>query len=164
MPNISLPILFAIGVTAATIGATGAKAQTDDTLLTVVDARNGTEVTFDRAELEAMPQKSYRTSTIWTEGIREFSGVALAEVMIRSGISGKTLQLEASNDYSATIPMDEIGPDAPMIAMAMDGVALTLRDKGPLWLVYPYDLSPDYQTEMMYTRSVWQLIRIEVRP
>ena len=39
---------------------------------------------------------------------------------------------------------------------------MTLRDKGPLWLVYPYDADTAYQSEVIYARSVWQLDRIEV--
>jgi hypothetical protein len=31
-------------------------------------------------------------------------------------------------------------------------------------VVYPYDMSTVYQSEVVYTRSVWQLDRIEVLP
>ncbi|MDP5360810.1 MAG: oxidoreductase, partial [Paracoccaceae bacterium] len=34
--------------------------------------------------------------------------------------------------------------------------------KGPLWVVYPYDMSADYRSEVIYYRSIWQLDRIEV--
>ena len=37
-----------------------------------------------------------------------------------------------------------------------------MRDKGPLWIIYPYDQNTDYQTEVIYSRSIWQLDRIEV--
>ena len=39
---------------------------------------------------------------------------------------------------------------------------MSIRDKGPLWVVYPYDSSADYRTEVIYSRSIWQLDRIEV--
>jgi hypothetical protein len=31
-----------------------------------------------------------------------------------------------------------------------------------LWIVYPYDRSPDYQSETIYARSIWQLRRIHL--
>jgi hypothetical protein len=40
---------------------------------------------------------------------------------------------------------------------------MSLREKGPLWIIYPFDSSPEYQTELIYSRSIWQLNRIEVQ-
>ncbi|RYH00603.1 oxidoreductase, partial [Salipiger sp. IMCC34102] len=39
---------------------------------------------------------------------------------------------------------------------------MQVRDKGPLWIVYPYDDTPEYRSEVIYSRSIWQLDRIEV--
>jgi hypothetical protein len=41
---------------------------------------------------------------------------------------------------------------------------MRLRDKGPVWVVFPYDLATEYQSEVVYSRSVWQMVRIEVLP
>jgi hypothetical protein len=38
-----------------------------------------------------------------------------------------------------------------------------VRDKGPLWLVYPYDSVSAYQTEVIYARSIWQVKQMEFR-
>jgi hypothetical protein len=38
---------------------------------------------------------------------------------------------------------------------------MSVRDKGPLWVIYPYD-SDDYRSEVIYSRSIWQLDRLEV--
>jgi hypothetical protein len=40
---------------------------------------------------------------------------------------------------------------------------MSMRNKGPLWLVYPYDSNVALQTEAVYARSIWQLVRIESR-
>ena len=39
---------------------------------------------------------------------------------------------------------------------------MTLRDKGPLWVIYPFDDDPRYRSETVYFRSIWQLNRIIV--
>jgi hypothetical protein len=44
----------------------------------------------------------------------------------------------------------------------MDGNAMSVRDKGPLWVIYPYDSDAAYRTEVIYSRSIWQLDRLEV--
>jgi hypothetical protein len=50
------------------------------------------------------------------------------------------------------------------VAYLRNGAEMSMRDKGPLWIVYPYDAKPDYQSELIYSRSIWQLDRIEVQP
>jgi hypothetical protein len=37
---------------------------------------------------------------------------------------------------------------------------MTVREKGPLWIVYPYDKNEKFQTEEIYARSVWSLWKI----
>jgi hypothetical protein len=41
---------------------------------------------------------------------------------------------------------------------------MSVRDKGPLWVIYPYDAVPEYKSERIYARSIWQLVSIEVLP
>jgi hypothetical protein len=119
---------------------------------------------FDRAMLETMPVVTTKTSTIWTEGVHEFTGVALADVLAAVDAMGATLRATAINDYAVDIPVSDAIPEGPIIAYAMDGSAMSVRDKGPLWIIYPYDASEDYRTEVVYSRSIWQLNRIEVLP
>ncbi|HEX9857587.1 MAG TPA: oxidoreductase, partial [Paracoccaceae bacterium] len=47
---------------------------------------------------------------------------------------------------------------------AQNGVPLSVRDMGPLWVIYPYDSDVDYQSEVIYSRSIWQLQRMDIRP
>ncbi len=131
-------------------------------ILTVTSGSSS--VTFGREDLERMRQVTYRTTTIWTDGVQEFRGVPLDQVLKQAGATGTRIILGATNDYAAELPVDTISADVPIIALTVNGVPMTLRDKGPLWVVYPYDDSRTYQSEVIYTRSVWQLDRIEVLP
>lgn len=40
---------------------------------------------------------------------------------------------------------------------------MPVRDKGPLFIVYPYDSNPEIKSQTYYTRSVWQVARLEVK-
>ena len=36
------------------------------------------------------------------------------------------------------------------------------RDKGPLWIVFPYDSGAEYQTELVFGWSIWQLATLTI--
>jgi hypothetical protein len=35
-----------------------------------------------------------------------------------------------------------------------------VRDKGPLFIVYPYDSKPELKSQTYYGRSAWQLAKL----
>jgi hypothetical protein len=46
--------------------------------------------------------------------------------------------------------------------MKVEGKVLTIRDKGPLWIVYPKDAHEVLNDVQYYARSVWQLNKLHV--
>ena len=123
-----------------------------------------TVISLDLAALDAMPQETFVTGTIWTDGDARFSGVPLAALLDRIGIDSEAeiVELVALNDYRIQIPIDEIDPDAPIVATRVDGETMPVREKGPFWVVYPYDADARYRTEDTFARSIWQLARVNV--
>ncbi len=119
---------------------------------------------LDLAQLAAMGMAEIKTSTIWTDGVQHFEGVPLATVLAAVGASGSALRVTALNEYAIDIPMTDAVPGGPLLAFRMNGVDLSPRDKGPIWLVYPYDKGGAFKQEVTYARSIWQLERIEVLP
>jgi hypothetical protein len=142
-------------------------ASTGEVLLTLsgnlsnqtADAPIGT-VTLDLEILKSLDTKVFTTSTIWVEGDIVFTGVSLHDVLDYAGAAGSTIGAIASNDYKVEIPADGLEDNAPIVAYMMDGVEMSSRGKGPLWIVYPYDDDRKYRTEVTYSRSIWQLNRI----
>ena len=51
---------------------------------------------------------------------------------------------------------------AVILATRHDGALMPVRDKGPIWVLYPMDKEPALRTETIYTRSVWQVKSIDV--
>jgi hypothetical protein len=117
---------------------------------------------LDMALLQSLPQHEFATSTIWTEGMSSFQGVLLQDLLAAAGATGTSLTLTALNDYQIVMPAADAGPEGPLVAFLLNGEEMPVRDKGPLWVVYPYDSKADYRTEQAYARSIWQLYRIEV--
>lgn len=128
--------------------------------LTVVD--DGTARVFDIARLEGMGPVDIVTSTPWTDSAERFTGVPLARLLDDPSAGEGTVMLIALNDYRISMPLAEVGPDMPIVAFRRDGRSMSIRDKGPYWVIYPFDAGDDYQTETVFSRSVWQLVRIEV--
>jgi len=115
---------------------------------------------LDLAMLQAMPVTTFKTNTIWLEKAVEFTGVNLKAILDYAGASGTLIHAIALNDYKVDIPTDTADMDAPMVAYHIDGETMSSREKGPLWVVYPYDQDVKYRTELIYSRSIWQLDRL----
>lgn len=133
----------------------------------VAHAKDGLTVTnddasivLDRAAVDNLPQQEFTTTTIWTEGSITFSGPSLHAIISLAGITEGTVTLTAVNDYVIQIPVAEITETTPIVASLMDGEPFNRREKGPYWLVYPYDSDPAFQTEITLSRSIWQLVSI----
>lgn len=136
-----------------------------DVLLTVSGAidvtNNGDTAEFDLSMLQALDDTTVETTTIWTEGKQTFQGVSLDALMKRLGVDAGTLRATAINDYSVEIPVSDAVPGGPILAYLLNGETMSIRDKGPLWVIYPFDADADYRSEVIYSRSIWQLDRIE---
>lgn len=150
-------MMFAV---VCTVGlATAASAQEE----TILEVTHADEIhSFTLEELQALPVSSFETTTIWSEGPQTFEGVSLKDLLDTLEVSEGEIQATAINDYSITIPLSDATEDGPIIAYHTNGEEMSRRDKGPLWIVYPYDSDLKYQTEIIYSRSIWQLDRISV--
>ena len=142
-------------------------APTGPVVLTVsgqITRTNGDGVAaFDQAMLDALEQHTTTTATPWLEGVHDFSGPTGAAILEAVGANGDTLQVIALNDYAADVPALDMTEHAVVFATAVDGNRLSVRDKGPLFLIYPFDEQPELFNEVYFGRSVWQIARIDVR-
>lgn len=138
-----------------------------DVLLTITgQVRNpnaGNSANFDMAMLERLPQTTFSTRTPWYSQARRFTGPLLRDVLRAAGAQGSLLRARALNDYRVDIPFDDAQRFDLIIARLLDGAPMPVRDKGPLFVVYPFDSEPELRNAVYYSRSAWQLRSIEVR-
>jgi hypothetical protein len=50
-----------------------------------------------------------------------------------------------------------------LLARLLDDKPMAVRDKGPLFIIYPFDSSAELRTTVYFSRSAWQLKSIEVQ-
>jgi hypothetical protein len=129
----------------------------------VAAPNDGTVAQFDMAQLERLPQVSFVTQTPWYAQPRKFTGPLLRDVLRAAGARGTQLRALALNDYRVDIPFDDAQRFDVIVARLLDDKPMAVRDKGPLFIVYPFDAQPALRTATYYGRSAWQLRTIEIR-
>jgi hypothetical protein len=125
--------------------------------------RNGAEgAGFDLAMLDALPQGRFHGETPWTRGSIELTGPLASAVLDAVQASGSVLSVVALNEYKAEVPIADLRRWPVLLATRRDGVPMAVRDKGPIWLIYPMDREPSLRNETIYARSVWQIARLVI--
>ena len=149
-----------------TVGASALERPAGDVVLTVrgaITQKNAGEAAeFDPAMLRALPGRDATLQTPWTEGETGFSGPYLRAVLEEVGATGSRLIIRALNDYAAEVPVSDAVDFDTILAIDMNGEPMTVRNKGPLFLIYPFDTNPDLYNEKYFSRSVWQIKEIVV--
>ena len=112
---------------------------------------------FDHAMLEAIGFSDLQTSTAWTAGTPTFRGVPMQALLEHLGAKGENVTAVALNDYKVEIPFSDIFDYPVLLASSMDGERLKVRDKGPLWIVYPQDDFADLRNKVTQSKWAWQV-------
>ncbi len=123
----------------------------------------GDEARFDLALLKGLGTMRITTRTPWTEGEGVFEGVSVRRLLAAVQARGGTVRAIALNDYAADIPIEELLRHEALIAWSLDGRRLSRRDKGPLWIVFPWSERPEIDTRLVRQHSVWQLEHLAIR-
>jgi hypothetical protein len=141
-------------------------------LLTVTGARlgppaQGGRIEFDLPALQKLAQRTIVTATPWYSGASEFTGPLLRDVLAAAGAgaatdSSGTLRCTALNDYRVEIPFDDTRRYDVVVAHLLNGKPMSVREKGPLFVIYPFDEQSQLRTSTYYNRCIWQLKAIEL--
>lgn len=123
---------------------------------------DGQSAAFDLEMLEALKGRKASMETPWTKGKTEFQGPLLSAILDAAGADGKLLKVKALNDYTSDVPVTDARDFDTIFAVRMNSKLMSVRDKGPLFLIYPFDKNPELYNEKYFSRSVWQIMEVEV--
>ena len=139
----------------------------DRVLLTVTGALANADasgrVDFDLTSLEHLGLSKLTTWTPWTDGEVEFEGVLARRLMEAVGARGTDVEALGLNDYEEVIPIEDFHKYDVLLALRMNGELMRVRDKGPIWIVYPWSDHPGLDDFATREKSVWQLSVLHVR-
>ncbi|HWH83290.1 MAG TPA: molybdopterin-dependent oxidoreductase [Burkholderiaceae bacterium] len=160
--------LAALAAAASTPAALALDAPAGKVVLTVggklKTANDGDAASFDLALLQTLPQHSFSTRTPWYAQPRKFTGVLLRDLLAGLGAApGATLRAVALNDYRVDIPADDVARHGALLAYLLDDQPMSVRERGPLVIIYPFDDRPELRTAVHYGRAIWQLRSLEVK-
>lgn len=121
-------------------------------------------IALSAEEIDAMPQVVLTTENEFVDGPTEFSGPLARDVlaMIAKPDASSAI-LTAANEYAVEIPISDFETYDVIFATSMNGRRLSLRDKGPIWVIYPMSQHSELRDAVYNDRLIWQLVRIEVR-
>lgn len=127
----------------------------------LISGPNG-EVTLSQEDILAMSDQQVVTQTPWTDGTLTFRGAPLEAVLALAGIDGGWVNARGLNNYSVNVPVDQAVAAKAFLAVHMNGELMRIKDKGPFWIVFPWDEHPELLTREIRAWSVWQLQALSV--
>ena len=135
-----------------------------DAVVLTIDGQidGGAARNFTIRQLESLEMVTIETSTPWHDGKVTFEGVPLRRLIEHVGASGKTAAISALNSYRTEIPLSDFTRYPVILATKQDGIHMPVSDKGPLFIIYPFDASKELKSELFYSRSAWQVRRITI--
>lgn len=155
----ALSAIAALAQTPATSAAPAAQP-----VLTLTGKVAAAPMALDMAALNRLPQRTFTTNSPWTREPHTYSGPLLRDVLALAGAQGATtIKAIALNDYQISIPAEDAARHDLIVASLIDGKPIPVRERGPLFVIYPFDSNPALRSQVYYERSIWQLksMRIE---
>ncbi|WP_412551810.1 oxidoreductase [Shimia sp. MIT910701] len=117
---------------------------------------------FDLDLLKALEWEEVNTFTSFTDGMQTFEGPRLSSLLDFVSASGTTIGASAINDYFVDIPVTHAENQGVILAVLHNGKAMTVRDKGPIWVIYPQS-EDEAKLKKFDNEMIWQLISMEIR-
>lgn len=119
---------------------------------------------FTLSELQALPQAQITTAHPWSVTPQHYNGVDLTALfkLLFANRQIKSLNLEGLNGFSVALEWSKVSDFSPVLAWQENDKLMSRRQKGPLWLMLPYDQAPEMQQANFLHYMVWQLRTIRV--
>jgi len=117
---------------------------------------------FDLPMLQSLAGRHALMETPWTNGLTSFEGPLLSAILDAVGAHGHRIVVKTLDDKTIEVPMSDATNFPTMLALKLNGDFMSVRDKGPLFLIYPFDTHRELYNEKYFARSVWQIGEIEV--
>lgn len=120
------------------------------------------DAVFDKEMLKEIGISTLRTTTTWTDGIVTFEGVQFSDLLDFVNAQGTRVSAVAVNDYAIELDTAELRRYPVLLATKMNGQEMRVRDKGPIWVIYPRDDFPELASEDNNYKWIWQLKALKI--
>ena len=135
-------------------------------VLTVVGATAGNtasgNIEFDIATLERIGLVRFTSKNRWYKEPMTYEGVLGSAFLDAVGVPDRatTIRATALNDYVVRIPIEDLRRWPVVLALTLNGKYMSIRDKGPIWIVYPNHVFEELAGPAHQGKWIWQLKEI----
>lgn len=162
-----LPLLFTLSLTSSPLKADDnwQTAPEQPVILTVTGELGccpDGQALIDLPRLEALPQVEVKTLTPWTDRHDVYRGPRLSVLLDSLQARGDWLAVTALNDYATRFNLEAARHYPVILATHKNGRPMSVRDKGPAWIIYPLSDFPELRKEEHHQAMVWQLKTLRV--
>lgn len=114
--------------------------------------------TLSDNELLELPQAEITTELPWIDGMTQFSGVQITDIFDHLETpTPENITFVALNNYQIEIAINDIEKYQPIIASRKNGKTMSVRDKGPFWVIFPLSEYPEINNTDYHAKMIWQL-------
>ncbi len=120
------------------------------------------EVTYQ--DFETIGMKTATTTLVGQQdGDHVIRGPLARDVLAHFAVEGREANIVALDNYEQTIPISDFSQYDVIFATEVDGKRLSVRERGPSWIMYPLKSHPELKNPIYEARSVWQVKEIRVK-
>lgn len=131
-------------------------------IILTLESPSGQQTNLTREDLERLPQTTFTTSTPWTKGTHTYKGPKLSLITAKFPQPLNGIRVYAVNGYSYDIGIKDLKKSPFILALQQDSKNMTLRNKGPLWVLVPFDQNPQLMSnQKLLNQAVWQVNKIK---
>lgn len=113
---------------------------------------------YTDTDLASMPQATIDTELPWLEGMNQFTGVKLEDLFAQANTPlPELITFIALNDYKVSIRREDVKQYQPIVANRKNGERMSIRDKGPYWVIFPLSQHPEIDNTNYHAMMIWQL-------
>ena len=149
-----LSSVVALAIVGASVSAQAAE------VYFVIEAADGTSPPYEVTDevVQRLGVTSFETTLPGMDDQKhKVSGPLMRDLLRDANIDASTVKAVAIDLYETDVPTVDFESFDVIAAIELDGNKLSVRDKGPAWIVYPRSDKPELDTASYEARSIWQL-------
>ncbi len=154
-----LSMTKSLAALAVGLALTCSAAFASDPYFTIRSADGAKTVEVTAEAIEKAGSVTFKTTLPGTDGeeLHEVRGPLMQALLEQAGFEAGEYTAVALDNYEIDVPAEDFKTHGAIAAVEIDGKPLTVRDKGPAWIVYPRSDNAALTDPIYESRSVWQL-------
>ncbi|MCL1479057.1 hypothetical protein MIH18_06995 [Marinobacter sp. M3C] len=138
-----------------------ARAQAPEVSLQISKSSTGLVQSWSLGKVDALSQQRITTHSPFFPGTKTFSGPLLADLLAAAFSAepkeSTPIKLIALNNYSIQTTFGKLKHADAIVATRKNDLPMSIRDRGPFWIILPLNKRPDLENENFYRLMIWQL-------